>query len=60
LRQIEIPRKKIDPKTFYSFILPMLKVLPDAPELLSKGDRSLKMTFEDQLKAIIYLPFTGA
>ena len=32
----------------------MLKVLPDAPELLSKGDRPLKMTFENQLKAIIY------
>lgn len=25
-----------------------------APELLSRGDRPLKMTFEDQLNALLY------
>lgn len=33
---------------------PVKEVLPQAPELKSKGDRPLQMEFEDQLKALIY------
>nr|WP_232508134.1 IS4 family transposase [Desulfobacula toluolica] len=40
--------------TFDKFIAPLLKLLPFAPELLSRGDRPLKMTFEDQIKALVY------
>jgi len=30
------------------------KIAPDAPPLISGGDRPLKMTFEDQLNALIF------
>ncbi|HKJ97837.1 MAG TPA: IS4 family transposase [Desulfotignum sp.] len=33
---------------------PLLRLLPLAPLLLPKGDRPLKMNFEEQLKALIY------
>lgn len=49
-----IPKKKIQSRTFDKFIAPLLKLLPFAPELLSRGDRPLKMSFEDQLKALVY------
>jgi len=45
---------KIQSQIFDKFIAPLLKLLPFAPELLSRGDRPLKMTFEDQLKALVY------
>lgn len=32
----------------------MKNILPDAPELLSRRDRPLKMTFEDQLHALLF------
>lgn len=51
---ITIPKKKIQSRTFDKFISPLLKLLPFAPELLSRGDRPLKMSFEDQLKALVY------
>ncbi len=51
---IAIPKKKIHAQTFDKFIIPLLKSLPFAPELLSRGDRPLKMSFEDQLKALVY------
>lgn len=49
-----IPKLKIQSQTFDKFIAPLLKLLPFAPELLSRGDRPLKMTFEDQLQALVY------
>lgn len=46
-------------KTFHSpsfFVLcqPLKNVLPYAPILIAQGDRPLKMTFEDQLNALIF------
>ncbi|TYT73723.1 IS4 family transposase [Desulfobotulus mexicanus] len=35
-------------------MLPIIKILPIIPALLSRGHRPLKMNFEDQLKALIY------
>ena len=49
-----IPKKKIESSTFDKFIAPLLRLLPLAPLLLPKGDRPLKMNFEEQLKALIY------
>ena len=49
-----IPKKKIESLTFDRFIAPLLKILPYAPELLLRGDKPLKMTFEDQLKALVF------
>lgn len=49
-----IPKKKIQSRTFDKFIAPLLRLLQFVPELLSRGDRPLKMSFEEQLKALVY------
>ncbi|MCP3943615.1 MAG: IS4 family transposase [Desulfobacteraceae bacterium] len=54
MAHILIPKRKIQSSTFDKYIAPLLKSLPLAPELVSRGDRPLKMTFEDQLKALVY------
>ena len=54
MKQPPLPKKKIRSLTFDKFIAPLLEILPFAPELLSRGDRPLQMTFEDQLKALVY------
>jgi len=46
--------KKLIPKSFKKFIKPALNILPQLPELKARGNRPLKMTFEDQLKALVY------
>lgn len=47
-------KEKINSQTFDLFIDPLKLVWPYVPELLPRGDRPLKMTFEDQLKALVY------
>jgi hypothetical protein len=47
-------RRKFDSQAFHHFINPILAILPKAPVLESRGDRPLQMTFEDQLKALIF------
>ncbi len=54
MAHISIPKQKIQSDTFDKYIAPLLRSLPFAPELVSRGDRPLKMTFEDQLKALVY------
>ena len=49
-----LPKQKILSRTFDKFIAPLLRLLPLVPELLSRGDRPLKMSFEEQLKALVY------
>ena len=49
-----IPKKKIQSLAFDKFKIPLVKLLTFTPELLSRGDRPLKMTFEDQLNALVY------
>ncbi len=46
--------KKPHPPSFYQLYQPVENVLPEIPVLVSRGDRPLKMTFEDQLKALIF------
>lgn len=40
--------------SFHKLYRPAQKILPKTPVLQSKGDRPLKMNFEDQLKALIF------
>jgi len=47
-------KKKISSNTFKGFTNPLELVTKTVPELLSRGDRPLKMTFEDQLNALIF------
>ncbi len=46
--------KKFDSQAFHRFINPISAILPKTPVLESRGDRPLQMTFEDQLKALIF------
>jgi len=41
-------------ESYFSFIKPLLVIMEKIPKLESKGNRPLKMTFEDQLQALIY------
>ena len=47
-------QKKYSSPLFYKLYQPVAKVLPEIPALESRGDRPLQMTFEDQLKALIF------
>lgn len=49
-----ILKYKINSRTYDLFIEPLKTILPFIAELLSRGDRPLQMTFEDQLNALIY------
>ncbi|WDN89240.1 hypothetical protein BuS5_02208 [Desulfosarcina sp. BuS5] len=47
-------RKKFYSPSFFKLSHPFIKTASEAPPLTSKGDRPLKMTFEDQLNALIF------
>ena len=47
-------RKKFYTASFFKLSQPLVKTASDAPPLTSRGDRPLKMTFEDQLNALIF------
>jgi hypothetical protein len=47
-------QKKHFAPSFYQLYLPVIKILPETPVLESRGDRPLKMNFEDQLKSLIF------
>ena len=53
-RSFEPYQKKNFSPSFYRLSQLLEKILPDAPVLESRGDRPLKMTFEDELKALIF------
>ena len=48
------PFKRLQAPSFHNLCCPTLGILPQVPVLESKGDRPLKMSFEDQLKALIF------
>jgi hypothetical protein len=48
------PFKKLRSPSFSNLYQPILGILPQVPVLQSKGDRPLQMSFEDQLKALIF------
>ena len=47
-------QKKTNAPSFNQLYQPFGKVLPEAPLLESRGDRPLRMTFEDEAKALIF------
>ncbi len=49
-----VPKKMINSKTYSKFCSPVDNCLLTVPVLKSRGDRPLKMTFEDQLNALIF------
>jgi hypothetical protein len=49
-----ILKYKINSKSYELFIEPLKRILPFISTLLSRGDRPLQMTFEDQLNDLIY------
>ena len=46
------PRQKS--KTFKKLMAPIMAILSKVPPLLSRGDRPLQMTFEDQLNTLVF------
>ena len=47
-------KKRLHPLSFNKLYQPVLNMIHKIPALESKGDRPLKMSFEDQLKALIF------
>jgi len=47
-------QKKLSSSSFYQFYQPIVRILPQVPVRAPRGDRPLQMTFEDQLKALIF------
>lgn len=54
MQAFNIPKKKFNPQSHARFLKPLQNIFPDTPLLKSKGHRPLKMTFEDQLHALIF------
>jgi hypothetical protein len=54
LMRCEIAKKIISSEHYERFILPVKQSLFQVPALDSRGNRPLKMTFEDQLNALIF------
>ncbi|MFH2219326.1 MAG: IS4 family transposase [Pseudomonadota bacterium] len=46
-------KKHLSP-SYYQLYQPLVKILQETPTLESRGNRPLQMTFEDQLKALIF------
>jgi hypothetical protein len=53
-RSFEPYRNKHFSPSFYKLYQPVVRILPETPVLESRGDRPLQMTFEDELKALIF------
>jgi len=54
MRFPELPKKKINSRTYNQYVAPLKSILEFTPELKSRGHRPLKLKFEDQLNALIY------
>ena len=53
-RSVKPYRKKLRPQSFNKLYQPVVNMRHRIPALESRGDRPLKMSFEDQLKALIF------
>jgi IS4 transposase len=53
-RSLEPDQQKLLSSSFSTFYQPIGNVTPEIPVLKSRGDRPLKMTFDDQLKMLVY------
>jgi hypothetical protein len=48
------PWKRLKSSSFFKFLQPALDAMKRMPELQSKGNRKLKMSFEEQLRALVF------
>lgn len=48
-----VKKKGISSNVYAEFMDPINRILPDTPDLISRGDRPLKLTFEYELKVLI-------
>lgn len=48
------PHQKCQKLKFYDFFNPIAQAMIDMPQLSSRGNRPLQMTFQDHLKALVY------
>jgi len=53
-RSLEPYQKKLRSDLFFQFLQPVESFVAEIPVLKSRGDRPLKMTFEDQLKILVF------
>ena len=53
-RSLEPYQKKLCASSFLQFLQPVASVAPEIPALESRGDRPLKMIFDDQLKMLVF------
>ena len=53
-RSFEPYRKNFHSNLFFHFLQPLWDIIPEIPLLMARGNRPLKMNFEDQLKMLIY------
>ncbi len=53
-RSFEPDQKKLHSTSFFQFFQPVKDVIPQTPELESRGDRPLQMTIEDQIKILVF------
>ena len=58
-RELKMPRtfkphQKCQKLKFYDFFNPIAQAMIDMPQLSSRGNRPLQMTFQDHLKALVY------
>ncbi len=54
LSPVSVPKKTVTSATFYDFMRPVRQIPPDTPKLGSRGDRPLKLLFENQPDCLIY------
>lgn len=54
MRLFDTPKPHFDSRSYAQYLSPLYNILPNAPTLESRGYRPLKMTFEDQLHALIF------
>lgn len=51
---IEPFQKKFNSSLFFQFFQPVEALAPEIPIIESRGDRPLKMTFQEQLKILVF------
>ena len=54
MHALNIPKKNFSPQSYARLLKPLQKISHSTPQLKSRGHRPLKMTFEDQLHALIF------
>lgn len=53
-RSFEPCQKQLSSASFFRFFQPVENILPEIPVLKSRGDKPLKMNFDEQLKILVY------